>query len=316
MAEERIVEDDLGRGVKLRKTKDGYVDVTDELVAGEETEGEEIAFAYPEADEEDDEDLVGLSPEEAALLRKQKAEAAERRRAEYERLVAEGNELLAAESYRAAELKFEKALDLDTPATDASVGYWRAKTSNFAEPDVLMDEYVEAGIESLEYDLGYDAVEIIKKEHQAVFQKRYDALKAEKEPLFLEVSEKQERRRAVLKERRKRRLLGFLLTALPLVAGLILTAVFASKINTTPDDTYLYLTIGFGAASFLAFLVFALASNKLLNANRMYRKNEKLSSTEEGERLQEIMDYLDLYREFLLVAPDAEETAAVEEREE
>ena len=36
MAEERIIDDEYGRGVKLRKTKDGYVDVTDELLEGEE----------------------------------------------------------------------------------------------------------------------------------------------------------------------------------------------------------------------------------------------------------------------------------------
>ena len=29
--EERIIDDEYGRGVRLKKTKDGYVDVTDEL---------------------------------------------------------------------------------------------------------------------------------------------------------------------------------------------------------------------------------------------------------------------------------------------
>ncbi len=306
MAEERMAEDDLGRGVKLRKTNEGYVDAVDGLVE-DELEGEEITFAYPETEEEDDEDLVGLSPEEAALLRKQKAEAAQRRREEYERLLAEGNELLRSKSYHAAELKFEKALELDTPATEASVGYWRAKTANFSAPDVLMDEYVEAGIQSLEYDLGYEAVEILKKEHQAVFQKRYAELKAEEEPLAVEVNGKRAHRKAVLKERLKKRLWSFVCAALPLFACLLCTAVFALKINSVPENTYLYLTIGFGAASFALFFFFAFASNKLLNANRLYRKNEKLSATEEGARLQELMDYMDLYREFLLVEPENEE---------
>ena len=80
MAEERIIDDEYGRGVKLRKTKDGYVDVTDELAEGEVLEegeeGEELTFEFPVMDEEDDEDLVGLSTEEALALKQQKAEAA------------------------------------------------------------------------------------------------------------------------------------------------------------------------------------------------------------------------------------------------
>ena len=36
--EERIIDDEYGRGIKLRKTKDGYVDVTDELSEKENAE--------------------------------------------------------------------------------------------------------------------------------------------------------------------------------------------------------------------------------------------------------------------------------------
>ena len=37
MAEERIIDDEYGRGVKLRKTAEGFVDVTDELAPDGET---------------------------------------------------------------------------------------------------------------------------------------------------------------------------------------------------------------------------------------------------------------------------------------
>ena len=73
--EERIIDDEYGRGIRLKKTKDGFVDVTDELAENGEYEedGEEIAFEFPVLEtDEDDEDLVGLSPEEAAALRKRK----------------------------------------------------------------------------------------------------------------------------------------------------------------------------------------------------------------------------------------------------
>ncbi len=308
MAEERIIDDEYGRGVKLRKTKDGFVDVTDEALSGaseDEETGEEISFAFPITDEEeDDEDLVGLSPEEAAALRKQKAEAAERRRAEYEQFVNEGLALLDTNSFHAAELKFEKALPLDGEPTEASVGYWRAKTANFTNPDALMDEYVEAGIESLEYDLGYEAVEVIKKDYRAEIEKRYEELKAEEEPLFLEVSAKQEKRREILSARKKKDFVTFVATAIPTLVFIVLTVVFGLKNFSTPDDTYIPVTIAFAAIAVVAFVTFGAFTNKLLNTCRIYRANEKLTSTEEGERLRELMEYMELYEALLEIQPE------------
>ena len=142
--EERIIDDEYARGIRLKKTKDGYVDVTDELsedaketppeteedsvLEGELTESledpeaepeEEVSFEFPEL-EEDDEDLVNLTPEEAIALRKKKEAEEAARRAEYKRLCEEGEELLLSGSFKAAELKFEKALPLDEEAADAA----------------------------------------------------------------------------------------------------------------------------------------------------------------------------------------------------
>ena len=123
--------------------------------------------------DEDDEDLVGLSPEEALKLRQQKVEAAKERRKEYDAACAKADEILNAGDFAAAEEAFEKALALDNVATEASVGYWRAKTENFIKPDVLVGEYADASIESLEYDLGVDAVEIIKRDFKTELQKLF-----------------------------------------------------------------------------------------------------------------------------------------------
>ena len=84
--EERIIDDEYGRGIRMKKTKDGYVDVTDELApetdevdTDQEMAEDEVAFEFPMMDmEEDDEDLVGLSNEEAEALRQKKAEEAAR----------------------------------------------------------------------------------------------------------------------------------------------------------------------------------------------------------------------------------------------
>ena len=113
--EERIIDDEYGRGIRLKKTEDGYVDVTDELAENgelDEEDGEvydEVAFEFPEL-EEDNEELATLSFEEAMAYRKRKEEEEAARIEEYTRLCEEGNALLETGSYHAAELKFEKAL--------------------------------------------------------------------------------------------------------------------------------------------------------------------------------------------------------------
>ena len=320
--EERMIDDEYGRGIRLKKTKDGYVDVTDELAEKQDGEltaenegdgGEEITFEFPILDvDEDDEDLVGLTPSEARALRQKKAEAAAQRRADYERACAEGNELLAAQSYRAAELKFEKALNLDEVATEASVGYWRAKTADFSNPDDLASEYLEAGIQSLEYDLGYEAAEIIKKEYRSVFEKRVEELSAEEAPLAEEVEGKQERRRTVLKVRVKKAGIIFAAVSCAFVLLAALAVIFGLKNFTTKDNSYVLLTIVFAALSLVGLVVFLVFTKKFINALRIYRKNEDLTETEEGARLVEIREYKDLYLDLLKVADEAEQATQAE----
>ena len=306
--EERLVDDEYGRGIRLKKTADGYVDVTDELAEElQETDGveetEETAFEFPVLDtDEDDEDLVGLSPEEAEKLRRQKAEAAALRRAEYDEVCKEGEKLLDEGSFHAAELKFEKALGLDRMATEASVGYWRAKTENFANPDALVGEYADASIESLEYDLGMDAVDVIKKEYKEQLQKRYNELAEEEKTLAQEVSAAQERRRGIISARLKKRTLVFFAIFLPMVAALVLGITFAMKIFTPDGEKFVTLTIVFGSVFFLLFLAFIVATNKWINAFRMRGANERLEETTDGARLVEIRDYMTIYACLLDIA--------------
>lgn len=316
--EERIIDDEYGRGVRLKKTKEGYVDVTDAEVETEadEMDGEEAVFEFPTFDtDEDDEDLVGLTPEQAAALRKQKEEEAAQRKADYERCCKEGDELLQTSSFRAAELKFEKALALDEEATEASVGYWRAKTSDFADPDALISEYVEAGIESLEYDLGDKATERIKKKYKGAFEKRVKELSDEEAPLAQSVEEKQALRRVVLKERVKRSTIGFLVALLPTAIFLVLTIVFGLSNFTTRENTFVLPTILCGVGFVICFIVFIALANKWINDLRMRSANEKLSSTGDGARLVELREYKNLYLA-LLKGAESEEKEQTEKTDE
>ena len=311
--EERMIDDEYGRGVRMKKTKDGFVDVTDELAENatpEESvdEGEEIAFEFPVMEgEEDDEELVGLTPEQALALKKRREEEAAARKAEYERLCAEGEALLGENNFEQAEQKYEKALGFDDKATEASVGYWRAKTAEFSKPDELIGEYVEAGIESLEFDLGYEAAAIVKRDYREVFEKRVTELATEETPLAEEVESKQAARREILSARRKSRGLVCLLTAIPTLACLIVAIVLGLKNFTTPDSEYIMPTAILGGVFAVLFIVFLVVANKFINACRIYRTNERLSSTEEGERLTEIRAYKELYEALLVSDEDGAE---------
>ena len=314
--EERIIDDEYGRDVRLRKTKDGYVDVTDELAEGAEEgmDAEEISFEFPDFVEEEDEDLIGLDPAEAEKRRQEKAAEAAKRRVEYDRYCAEGDEFLQSGSFKAAALKYEKALKLDDNPKEASIGFWRAKTSNFTEPDVLVDEYAEVGVETMEYDLGFDAMDAFKRDYGKVFERRIAELTAEEEPLAKEVEGKQAKRRAYLKERFQKSAIYFAVSAVPMLAALILAAYFGLKITSTPENTYVIPTIISAAAWVVLFIVFAVFTNKFINAYRMYRANEDLSSTGTGERLVQIRNYKILY-EYLLSGPAIEEET-IEETDE
>ena len=320
--EERIIDDEYGRGIRLKKTKDGYVDVTDELAENaenvDETEqdyADEVAFTFPMMDGEDDEELVGLSPEEAAKVIQRKEAERAARLAEYEQLCAEGEELIQNGSYRAAELKFEKALSLDELATKASVGYWRAKTDNFDNADVLVKEYAKEGVDSMEYDLGIQATDLIRQEFHDKFTEKVAQLEAEEVPLQEEVEEKRLLRKTVLKKGLQKGIIIFAAGFIPFLIALVLTAVYGLKINTVPDNRYVLPTIICGAVSFILFIVAVACLNTLLNAVRIYRKNEKLSSTEEGKRLLKIRRYKTIY-EYLATLPVYAEEVEQDENDE
>ncbi|MBQ7879574.1 MAG: hypothetical protein IJ317_02885, partial [Clostridia bacterium] len=163
----------------------------------------------------------------------------------------------------------------------------------------LVEAYVEAGYETLEYDLGFRAVDEIKSKYRDVFARRVEELSAEEAPLEKAVEEKREQRRTILKERMKKAVLWFVVSMLPALATLIWTIVFGTQILSTPDGRYIAPTVAFAVAFVVFFIVFGVASNKLINTSRINRANEKLSSTEEGKKLVRIREYKELYERLL-----------------
>lgn len=300
--EERIIDDEFGRGVRLKRTKDGFVDVTDELAGGdtdEEYAGDEVEFSFPVFDT-DDEELVGLTPEEAKAVLQRREEELQKRREENAVLCEEGNTLLQAGEYKKAEEIFQKALAIDIAEENvkASVGYWQAKTENFENTDALVDEYTETGVENMEFDLGCQAVDYIRDNYSEKFAQPRSVCKAEERKLTQAVEEKKNERKAYLKPQVKKKTIGFICALVPFIALLVLTIVYAVNNFSVKDDRYILPTIIFGALLLISLFVLVVFANKFINGLRLYFANERLSSTEDGERLIELRQRLEIYDAF------------------
>ncbi len=302
--EERIIDDEYGRGIRLKKTKDGYVDVTEELAS--ETEGEEsdeVAFEFPEMEQdEQDEDLIGLTPEELAEKLREREEELAERKAKCEILCAEADALYGVGDFIVAAEKYSDASKLVTEEEDealsvrARLGYWKSRTENFTNPDEFVSDYIEYGEENFEYDVGYAAMMQIKTTYGDVFRKRVDELCVEESPLCMRVKEKQDKRRTYLKQRLKTRLIAFACVLFPMLMAMGLALYFVGKLTSAPDSTYVAPTIVFALIFLVLFFAFIAVANNLINAFRMRKANENLESTEEGERLAEIRNLKELYR--------------------
>ncbi len=307
--EERIIKDEYGRGIRLKKTEDGFVDVTDELAEENldeeaetpETDDEEVVFEFPEITE-DDEELAALMPEQAEELKRKREEEKRKKQAEYAMLVEQGEEKLTVEDFKGAEESFNAAMPLLFERKEAAVGLWKAKTENFKNPDVLPEYYVnfgEEGFDEFVYDAGKEAAEELKKEYGNTFEKRLKELQEEKKPIEKEVLSAQEERREILSARKKKRLIAFLATLVPSVLFLIVGIVCLARMNSRPDQLLLYVALGFFAGFALVFAAFIGVANKFINTLRIIRENENLSSTEDGALLVRILQKEQFYLKFL-----------------
>lgn len=297
--EERIIKDEYGRGIRLKKTADGFVDVTDELakdkdaetIEGEESADEEVLFEFPEITE-DDEELAALMPEQAEELKRKREEDKRKKQEEYAVLLQQGEELLASGDFQTAEDVFEKAMGLLFEHTEAAIGFWKAKTENFRYPDRLPEYYVEFEDEAYQefvYDAGQEAVDSLQKEYVEVFQKRVEELKEEKKPVERAVLDAQQERREILSARKKKHFIFFLLACIPSAILLIAGIACLANVNSRPDQLLLYVAIGLFGAFAVVFALFIGVTNKFINTLRIIRENEDLSSTEDGEQLVGIL---------------------------
>ena len=317
--EERIIDDEYGRGIRLKKTKDGYVDATDELaedkedktqqsdaVAGEgeaapakeaadEHEGDEAAdevlFEFPE---EDDEELAALSAEDAAALIKKREEERKRREEKARALCDTGEALLNGavdgETYKKAAEAFDEALCELPSYGRAALGFWRAKTCGGTNLQPLLDEWAEAGYDEFEGTFGEECANVLKEEWkhtiEAERKKREEAIA----PMQKVFAEKTEKRRAILKERTYDARKKFILFLSVEIALLVFAVVFAMNVFSRSDAVFVWLAAGCGGAFVLVLPFFCVAASRFFHVSSLLHANELKSSTKEGRELQRAED--------------------------
>lgn len=320
--EERIIDDEYGRGIRLKKTKDGYVDATDELAEeaklpesaekdkaqpeglqealeaeaenvtdGEEGDAEaadEVLFEFPE---EDDEELAALSAEDAAALIKKREEERKKREEKACALCDTGEALLNGavdeETYEKAAATFDEALCVLPSYERAALGFWRAKTYGGKNLQPMLAEWAAAGYDEFEATFGEECANTLKEEWKEIViaekKKRDEAIA----PMKKEYEEKTEKRRTILKERTFNARKKFIPLLSAEIALLVFAAVFALNIFSRADAVFVWLTAACGAAFVLALPFFCVAASRFFHASSLAHANELKSSTKEGRALEQ-----------------------------
>lgn len=279
--EERIMDEDELRGIKRRREGD----------EGDETETDEPLYeisdeSYPE-DEAYDEDLVGLTPtqlqEELERRERQRQEAHEKSMA----LRAQGEEASKNEDYESAVRLFEKALDVEYDEETETLLWW-ARTEGLKSSDALFDVDIAEKFSAA----GAMSKKLVRDAFGEELANARAALSEEAEPLRVLVRAGQEKRRAPFIANRNYYLIRFLVSAVLMVLFAVGIGVSASYLLRTQSNLPTVLIIVFGVLTAFSAAFFIYFSRKLLVAVRLCNANETLSSTEEGERLEELEDAL------------------------
>ncbi len=274
--EERILDDEESRRIKLKRTAEG-TDAVDALAEGED--GEEIYVDLPE--EEYDEDLVGLTPSQLQEELEKRERAAREAREESEKRTAQGAEKLAAGEFADAELLFAQALVCDMGNAAAREGLWTARTKNFTDDEVFFREGVAEELGDDEEARAFVLPHV--KEKFAALRETYAKEEAEIAP---GVEEKQQTRREAFAANRKYYLIRFSVFFAVAVLFCIGAGISASFLLRTQSNVPIIMIGVFAGLALAAFAVAFVFARKLYVASRLYGENEKLSSTESGARLE------------------------------
>lgn len=284
--EERIIEKDESRKIKIKHTAEGD-DVVDDLApddAAEAAEDDAADYSVELPDEEYDEDLVGLTPSQLSARLEARERAAARAREEYRKILEEAEPLLKEANYSAAEPLYAQAALYECDDGTAKRGLWICRTENFTKTDIFYDEDMAQEFYWLDAPIREEALASLG---DAVREARA-SLAAEAEPVRKRYeASKQERGEAFLANRNFYLVRFAIVLAVAVAAG-IACLVSALYILRRSDNLALIFTVIFGVGTFVMLILTLIYALKLFRAIRLCRENEKPASSTEGARLEEL----------------------------
>ncbi len=305
--EERLMDDP--RKIKVKRNAVGGVeDATDALAP----DGEEVEIDVSEdivlPEEELDEDLIGLAPSQLEKELERRKKEAEEAAAERDKLLAAAEERLKKEKYKDAEALFSQALVYDADCLRAKEGVWICRTRNYTETERLYDRgYAE------EFSASDPEVKnVLRGKLGERLEEERKAAEAEAAPLRKKVRAAQRERRSAFIANRNYYRWRLLVFVAIFCAFVVAMSICGSQIVHVRENTPAYLTIAFGALALLDLIPIVILSRKFVVAQRLVSENEKLSSTEEGAKLEELEEDLEILSLYL----DDTDEAADEDTDE
>ena len=278
MAEERLIDDDKDRKYKIRRNADGEDELIIDDTETPDDESDIPVFDIPVYLEDDD---------EAALLTPEQLAERERMRAE--------EQSAREEKIRIALEKAEKKLnegDVESAlyavgkvngVADGNGDYYCLKlkilSRNFTDFQSLEDCAESAdGVKQFASAEQKQALKLLSSEYEnranevektvAVLKEENERKKAERRTLFAERNTKAKR--------------NLLISVLPFFALAVLAVIFATRLFSAENGTFVILTIVFAALAAIVLIAVLFALRKYLETNRNVKLNELDSSTKLG----------------------------------
>lgn len=298
--EERMLDDEAGRKIKLKKVKDG-VDVVEDDGADAELEIEdglveertELLFDLPEL-ESDEEDADQMTPEAFAELQRKHDEEARVNRHIGNLLLEEGERYLEGGKYAEAEGKFQAATVHLGRDFAAYFGLLRALTADFTEVrEIARCRQVYDTMISVSTKADRD---MAREKFGGRIGETLAALEAEQSELASAVAAKRQERASAFREnfraKRNRAVVSAVITAVLLIAVVCLVPY----IYTVRGSAFLIATIAVGCLAAVSAVVFLFLLRSAIYAGRLVFINQKNRSTADGRRLDYVQEAIDFWR--------------------
>ena len=281
MAEERLIDDDKDRKYKIRKNADGEDELVIDDSPEEEEQTEEIGFEVPEL-ETDDEEAAVMTPEQLAAREKMRAEAEEKRLQDLSEKAAHAKSLIAEGKFTDALYVLEQAEAL---GNDGRIYALKLQALTNCYTDFSRVEECNAAADGVSEFADNDT----KAEHAAYMADialRATMLGKQVEELNAKNEEQRGERQVKFLAKRKKALIWFAVTAVPMLVFAILSIYFSTVMHAQLDHTNMILCFVFAGVAGAFFIASLFTAHMLWDSARLLKLNAKNSSTKLGREYE------------------------------